>query len=190
MNAPVEKRHGRRVAVFLAAIAISCGKKLNQADATPDEDAPHFQTDRLSYTLGPNTAEATVVVRYRNPHAFPVYFRVCGHKNPRDFEDPPALGNKPISHVVSFTTGEISDLGLQWACLHAARRVVAAGGALIDSVPIYWAHAPPAVSGPYHVVYHVYDRPSSSELDEQGRLPLSHRHTNVFTISISSSKDP
>lgn len=185
VDAPVGQRRGRRLTVFLAVIAVSCGTKLNEA-VPPEEDA-HFRTDRLSYTLSPNMPEATVLVRYRNQHAFPVYFRVCGHKNETDFEDPPALGIKPVSQVVSLATGD-SELGLQWACLHAARRVVAAGGVLVDSVPIYWAAAPRAGLGPYRVVYSVYDRPSGSELDEQGLLPLLHRGTNAFTITISSGR--
>lgn len=170
-----------RIALLLAATA-SCGKQLNHADVALEDNSVPFQTDRPSYTLSPNAPEATIVVRYENPHSFAVYFKVCGFKNVDD--NPPAMGTKPVSEVVSANTGADSDLGLEWACLYAPRRIVGSGGVLVDSVPIHLASAQRAVTGPYLVVYRVYDRPSSSERDEEGLLPLVDRRTNIFMVAI------
>lgn len=167
------------IAILLACVTPSCGPVRNP----PELQDAYFRTDRASYILSPGNPQATIIVQYRNAHPFSVYFRVCGEKNPAG--DPPAVGTRPMSQVLSIESGMDSQLGLQWACLSARRREVAPGGILIDSVWLHRGAAADAVSGQYQLVYWVYDRPAASERDEAGLLTLPYRRSNVFTIDTS-----
>jgi hypothetical protein len=184
-----------------SALLLACHAARPAELAQAQDAAALLRTDRVTYVLEsksgyPIVLEDTATVRFVNRHPFPVYFEVCGYKD----QSVPAgvVGTQPISEIVragTDTTG--TDFRRQWACVGAARLMVAPGAALQDRVwlttlrddgrpcprgPGYCTPHPPRshTTGWFQIEYRIY---TGQRGDPAATLlPTESRRTNPFEV--------
>jgi hypothetical protein len=175
-------RHRRYpVLVVTGVVILACATTGNGGDGESLAIRTHHTSFQLTARPGFSAREAVVQVTLTNRGQNPRFVRVCGQKQ----GDTLVVGGRPLSEVVNADSYDrIDGIGVEWACLDAAPRVILPRNAILDSVRLATlSEAWCATHGgqPIRIRYWITNRALGVSEREPG-LPMSEQVSNAFVV--------